>query len=87
MIEWAARTYESVAYWVSHFSFLVLIPDGLGALGGLQQEPSARDVLLLEASDDAVGNLFKVARGQGENGGSSAREADTQQTRLRLGRH
>ncbi len=58
-----------------------------GPLGRLQQFPVAHDVLLLESPDDLVGNFFKVVGSERQDGGTSSREADAQQTRLRVRRH
>lgn len=44
-------------------------------------------VVLLEDLDDPVGNLLKVARGEGEDGGAGAGEADAEEAGLRTWGH
>ena len=58
-----------------------------GPLGRLKHFPVAHDILLLESPDDLVGYLFKVVGSERQDGRTSSREADAEQTRLRVRRH
>ena len=63
--------------------FLLLLPDDLGSLGRFQHLPVANDVLLLEKGDNALRDLFEVARRERENRRTGSRQAHSEQPRLR----
>ena len=62
--------------------FLKRASDGSAVVGGFEQLPFGGDIMEGENVHDSVGNGLEGVGGEGKHGGSSAAEADAEETRV-----